>query len=175
MILGLDLSLVGTGCIVLDKDGIVLSQLITSKPSGKDILKELKRLLGITKDIEKIIQKYKIKMVCIEGISYMSRNTGALTQLSGLNYFVRQLLYNNGIEFKIIPPTVLKKYITGKGNSAKELMLLETYKRFGVSFSDNNLCDAYGLAKIAYSCVYDDKKLTAFQIEIIKKIKTNYE
>ena len=54
------------------------------------------------------------------------------------------------LEFKIISPTTLKKFVTGKGNSGKDIMLLEVYKRWNVSFSNNNLADAYGLARMAY-------------------------
>jgi len=172
-VLGLDLSLVGTGCIILEDGKMKLSRLVTSKPSGKDPLKELKRLLGICKEIKKIAILHHPDLVCIEGIAFMSRNTGALSQLSGLNYFVRELLYAEGISFVIVPPTVLKKFITGKGNCHKELMLLETYKRYGVSFDDNNLCDAYGLARIADGLKDEGAKLKKFQVEIINKIKKN--
>jgi len=174
-VLGLDLSLVGTGCVILENGKIVLSKLITSKPSGKNPTKELKRLLGICKQIEGVIAPHKLELVCIEGISFMSRNSGALAQLSGLNYLIRNILYNQDTKFIIVPPTVLKKFITGKGNSPKEFMLLETYKRYGISFNDNNLCDAYGLAKCAESVVVEDVKLTKFQQEITNNIRKTYE
>ena len=43
----------------------------------------------------------------------------------------------------------LKKWVAGTGRAAKEMMLLHVYKRWGVEFKDNNLADAYGLARIA--------------------------
>ena len=174
-VLGLDLSLVGTGCIVIESNKVKLSRLITSKPSGKKPIDELKRLLGIVDKIRSIIIKNDIDLICIEGIAFMARNSGALSQLSGLNYLVRNIAYDDDVKFIIVPPTMLKKFVTGKGNCAKELMLLETYKRYGISFSDNNLCDAYGLAKIAEAIVEKKEKLTKPQTEVIEKIKYQYE
>jgi len=175
IVLGLDLSLVGTGCVVLDDGKMKTSRLITSKPSGKNPKKELERLLGICKQISIIVDMHDPKLVCIEGIAFMSRNSGALSQLSGLNYLVRRLLHVRGIDFVIAAPTVLKKFVTGKGNSPKEFMLLETYKRYGVSFNDNNLCDAYGLARIAEATLDDNLKLTKFQAETLINVKNAYE
>lgn len=49
----------------------------------------------------------------------------------------------------VIAPTKLKKYTTGKGTAAKAEMLLAVYKRWGVTYSDDNLADAYSLARAA--------------------------
>lgn len=49
-----------------------------------------------------------------------------------------------------VAPTMLKKYVTGKGTGVqKNQMLLHTYKRWGVEFNDDNAADSYGLARIA--------------------------
>ena len=48
------------------------------------------------------------------------------------------------------PPSTLKKYVTGQGTKvAKNMMLLHTYKKWGVTFNDDNAADSYGLARIA--------------------------
>lgn len=49
----------------------------------------------------------------------------------------------------IVPPTSLKKYVTGVGNAAKDNMLLGVFKKWGVEYTDNNKADAYGLARMA--------------------------
>lgn len=48
-----------------------------------------------------------------------------------------------------IPPMTLKKYASGKGNSKKQEMLLQIYKRWGIEFNDDNAADAYALARMA--------------------------
>ena len=172
-IIGLDLSLTGTGVVVLKDSKMLHSELITTKPpTEKTALTELKRLLGIVDKIKKNITKYTADIVVIEGLSMgMSFKTVSILQLAGLNYMVREMLFENNNKFEIIPPTVLKKFISNKGNSPKELVMLETYKRYGVSFEDNNLCDAYVLSRIGEALVDDSAKLTKFQQEIINSIK----
>lgn len=50
----------------------------------------------------------------------------------------------------IIPPTVLKKYVTGKGtNIQKNQILLHVFKKWGVEFTDDNAADSYSLAHMA--------------------------
>ena len=186
--LGLDLSLVETGCVLLEDGKILDKWLVKSKPSGKDPVNELKRLMNIVSEISNRLMKQnnlnkfiarpygivnwkEIDIVIIEGLAYMARNTTSLLQLSGLNYMIREHFYNINIPFVIVAPTTLKKFITEKGNSPKEFMLLETYKRYKVSFDNNNLCDAYGLAKIGEALLNKKIKLTKKQEEAINKLK----
>lgn len=172
--LGIDPSLTATGIVILNDGKLLEKILIKTKPSEqRTALNELKRLMQIVKRIEGVIKKNKIEMVAMEGLSYGARNTSALIQLSGLNYLIRELLHNNDIPFTIVAPTTLKKFICGKGNGGKDVLMMETYKRYGVTLSDNNLCDAYGLAKIAEALI-GDIKLTQFQKEVITLL-TNKE
>lgn len=170
--LGLDLSLTATGCIYL-KDGksIERSLLLKIKPTSRNPIEEMFRLLQIRDEIDLT----GVDMVVIEGLAFMARNTSALVQLAGLNYLVRELLIASDVPFVIVPPTTLKKFVAGKGNCPKELMLLETYKRYNVSFDDNNLCDAYGLAQIGEAIINREAKLTKFQEEVLKTLKLQYE
>lgn len=164
---GIDLSLTGTGLVILNNGKMTHNSLIKTKPSGKSHDDELKRLILIKNTVIDQIIKSKATIAVIEGLAFMARNTTALVQLAGLNYLLRQDLYLNEIPFKIVAPTTLKKFVTGKGNTEKGMMLLETYKRYGISFENDNECDAYGLAMIGH-CMCDPKfKPTVFQQEVI--------
>jgi mannitol/fructose-specific phosphotransferase system IIA component (Ntr-type) len=67
----------------------------------------------------------------------------------------------------IIPPTTLKKYITGKGTGVqKNQILLNVYKKWGVEFNDDNAADSYALAMLAAG-----KGELAYEKEILEKIK----
>ena len=165
-IIGLDLSLTATGYINLCNGKILEQKLIKSKPVGDKPTDELKRILGIVKEIS-------VKgsdLVVVEGIAFGIRKTTSLAQLSALNYFVRNKCYENKIPFVIAAPTSLKKFVTGKGNIHKELMLMETYKKYGISFSENNLCDSYGLSKIG-EALLGKEKLPVYQAEVVKLLK----
>lgn len=173
-IIGLDLSLVASGVILLDGDKIRIKEVVKSKPSSKLPIDELDRLLKIKETIFKLIanEAGHVDLILIEGLAFMARNTTALVQLSGLNYLIREMARENNVPFVIIAPTTLKKFVTGKGNCQKDLMLLETYKRYNEEFLDNNLCDAFGLAKIGQCLLEEDtSELPKFQQEVIKLLK----
>jgi crossover junction endodeoxyribonuclease RuvC len=173
LIIGIDPSLSETGVVGIRGNKIEFSHLIKTKKTGDTPLKELDRLRDIVLEVVYLLDKYKPKVVVMESIAMMARNTTALAQLCGLNYMLRDVCYRNYTTY-MASPTGLKKFITGKGNSAKELMLLETYKRYKASFENNNLCDAFGLAKIGEALITPDLKLTQPQQEVIVVIKKQY-
>lgn len=79
----------------------------------------------------------------------------------------------------IVPPTSLKKFVTGKGNAKKNEMLLGVFKQWGAEFSDDNQADAFALEKFGYSFLQwrDDREwakesghLYKYQIEAIEAV-----
>ena len=137
--------------------------------SGKSSVKELERLMEIRSQITLL----KTDLAIIEGIAFMARNSVSLVQLSALNYMVREHLYVNKIPFLIVAPATLKKFVTGRGNAKKDEMLLETYKRFDKSFSNDNLCDAFGLAHCGLAVLGNKEYVTMKQQEEVIKLLTN--
>lgn len=87
--------------------------------------------------------------VCLEGYAYGARfQREALGELGGVTRLA--LARTIGAErVTIVPPTALKKFVSGKGQAPKDVMLLKTHLKWGVEFDSNNLADAYGLARIA--------------------------
>jgi crossover junction endodeoxyribonuclease RuvC len=172
---GLDLSLANTGVAILGKDGKVLyCDLVKSKPSGDLPIDELLRLLTIRKTIEELIFRVapdSIPLVLIENMAFGVRKTSALTQLSGLNYFIREMCLGNDWPFCLIFPTSLKKFVAQVGNAHKDIMILETYKRWGVSLLNENLADAYGLAQVGRALLCSEIELTHPQQEVTTIIK----
>ena len=142
---GLDLSYVATGLIVLDSNGLILEQKLISTKSENDTED---RIIQIIDEILFIPKIMGLANVCIEGPSYGSRGNQML-QMGALNFYVRIFLRRKNVKYRIIAPPTLKKWVAGSGRAAKEMMLLHVYKRWGVEFKDNNLADAYGLARIA--------------------------
>ena len=144
MVIGIDQSLTGTGIVVLDsKKSMIFKKLIVTKP--KDFDQEIERLIHIREEIKKINKSFNIKLSVLEGFGFGARGD-AIFQLAGLGYLIREYFYTENIPLKIVPPTTLKKFITGRGNCGKDLILLNVYKKWGVEFTDDNLADAYGLA-----------------------------
>jgi crossover junction endodeoxyribonuclease RuvC len=141
---GIDLSLTNTGFVVLLKDGKIFQKFLFSTGPSTQIED---RILEIAFNVLSRIDKNNY-IVFLEGLSFGSRGQKML-ELAGLHYYIRCQLQKDGINFTIIPPTTLKKYITGKGNCKKNLMLLKVYKKFGIEFDDDNIADAYSLARMA--------------------------
>jgi crossover junction endodeoxyribonuclease RuvC len=170
--IGIDLSLVGTGVVIIEKDKHFQKHLIKSKPKGDRPIDEVKRIREIVEEIELILGDTTPNVAVIEGMAFMARNTTALVQLAALNYMTRALLVDYNIPFIVVAPTSLKKFITGNGTAKKDVMLIETYKRYGVSILDDNLCDAYGLAQIGLAVFGKERKtLTQKQEEVLLLLK----
>jgi len=152
MFVGIDPSFHSTGLIVLDIDGNIIEQknfssvVGTSKKGG--ILDQIEEcLIEYEKQIDFVSKILKLKGVCIEGPAYNSTGQRAL-QMGALHYFTRLFLFKNNIDFKVVAPTSLKKFIF-HGHAKKDLILLKVYKRWGVEFEIDDLADAYGLARMA--------------------------
>ena len=155
--MGLDLSLTGTGVVVLKDDHVVLELLIKSKPTDKKRpVDEIERIVLIKEKIISIIKEFNPDMVVIEGMAFGVRNATALTQLSGLNYMIREYLWKNKIDFRIVAPTSLKKFITGNGKAKKEEMMISVFDKFHVSFVDDNIVDSFSLAVVGRTIIIDD-------------------
>lgn len=170
--MGIDLSLVGTGVVVLETGKQFKQKLIKSKPVGDKPINEVKRIRKIVEEIELIVSENLPTIAVIEGMAFMARNTTALVQLSALNYMTRALLMDYNVPFIIVAPTSLKKFITGNGASKKDVMLMSVYKRYGVSILDDNICDAYSLGQVGLALSEGQKKpLTEKQIEVIGLLK----
>jgi Holliday junction resolvasome RuvABC endonuclease subunit len=69
---------------------------------------------------------------------------GGVVKLSLYEYFIEPELAHP----LIVPPTSLKKYVTGKGRVEKNQILLQVYKKWDVEFNNDNAADSYGLARI---------------------------
>ena len=144
LFVGIDHSFNGSGIIILDKDACIVESILYKSKGENDI----EKLVDIESRISFIPNIISLNRVYIEAPSISSKGANAL-QMGALHYMIATFLFKNNITFKAIEPTKLKKFVTGKGNSKKELMLLNVYKKWGVEFNDNNLADAYSLARMA--------------------------
>jgi len=166
---GIDLSLIGTGIVVLDDNVMEEKILIRSKKIGDKPKHELTRLMAIVGDVAAVIERHKPDVIAIEGLAFAIRKTTSFAQLSALHYMVRAMFPE--MPTIIVAPTTLKKFVTGKGNAPKDFMLMGVYKRWGITFFDDNLCDGYSLARVAQAVFDSNVKTTSFQKEVVTLIK----
>jgi len=145
--IGIDPSLTGTGFHTYDN-----CLLIVSNNKFSDVERIQYIVDSIALKIEKIFLEGHKPIVGIEGFSFMSKGR-AISQLFGLGWAIRLWLHNNNIEYYEIPPHSWKKFLFKNKlkKGAKDLIILETYKKYGVEFDDNNICDAFNIMKFTES------------------------
>jgi Holliday junction resolvasome RuvABC endonuclease subunit len=106
----------------------------------------IRRLKEIQAHVMKTLVDWDIQDVAMEGYAFGSQMANMLGELGGM---VKLTLLDFGVYPLIVPPTNLKKYVTGKGNGVpKSQMLLYVYKKWGVEFTDDNAADSYSLARL---------------------------
>lgn len=170
--LGIDLSLVNSGIVLLENGKIIEKKSIKSKHLSDKPIDELKRIQKIVSEIEDIVSEYNPTISVIEGMAYMVTKTSSLVQLGALNYFTRAMLADYNIPFVLVAPTTLKKFVTGKGNADKEVLMMMVYRDYKEQILDNNLVDGFGLSLIGAAVLGEPvKKMTIPQEEVIKLIK----
>jgi crossover junction endodeoxyribonuclease RuvC len=151
-----------TGLAIIDNQGYVIN---TQDVSTK-VKEDPQRFSDIA---EQIIDELEPNdRICIEGFSYGSKGKGVSFQY-GLGWIIRHLLLDRGYEYIEVPPTSVKKFATGKGNTKKDEMVLPIYKKWGFEHSSDNVRDAFVLAQMAKG-VYDSSNLTEYQKEALKKV-----
>jgi Holliday junction resolvasome RuvABC endonuclease subunit len=149
---GIDPSLTATGIVVLDQDACVLKKEVI-KTTPKQEIEE--RFIQIIKALRFIPHILRLKRVYIEGISYGSKGNRAY-QLGALHFMIRLLLYENRIKYSVIAPKTLKVFHAKDANADKNKVVEMVEAQFGETFSDHNLADAYGLARMALEEHYNE-------------------
>lgn len=146
-VLGLDLSLNGSGIVLLSPNNEILHhEVVILNTNKRNKLKGMDRILYIIERINKLVTEYRDLHVIIEGYSFGSKGRSVVS-LGELGGAVRLFLFQNNIPFLEVPPTTLKKVVTGRGDAKKEDMLAAVRAQLGVSFDDHNVNDAFCLAR----------------------------
>lgn len=166
--IGIDQSYSGFGLTVLNIDNPDEYSTIVFKAEHMHV----DRLVWVREKLRKLFVLsggFKSVTVAMEGYAF---GTTMAHMLGELGAIVKLTCYEELDKFEgkypyIIPPTTLKKYITGKGTGVqKNQILLNVYKKWGVEFNDDNAADSYALAMLAAG-----KGDLAYELEILQKIK----
>lgn len=136
-ILGLDLSLTATG--ICDIDGHTFT--VKTKTAAGD-----RRLVTIADAVYKLAINGRVDLAVIEDLPANAKSAGITGMVQGA---VRTELIRLGVPYVLVTPAGLKKWTTGKGNADKVAMGVESLKRFGRQFANDNECDAHALRAMA--------------------------
>lgn len=86
----------------------------------------------------------RIKVAFLEDYSYGSQ--GKVFHIAENGGVLKDKLWKAGIEYHLIPPTVIKKHATGKGNSNKEIM-----EQFFLKETNFNVRDYLGMPEKSFN------------------------
>ena len=138
--IGIDQSFTGFAITALTADGPYYTTVYKSPLRGVD------RLLDLQSHMRQELHGFRILDVAIEGYAFGSQMSNMLGELGGM---VKMTLKDDfDIYPVVVPPTSLKKYVTGKGNTQKNQMLMHVFKKWGLEFNDDNAADSYALAHL---------------------------
>lgn len=141
-LLALDLSLTSTGWAARHPaDQTEASGTFTPKGTGAP------RLHSAHVWLDRLCDVWRPDLVIVEGYSFASPNRAH--QLGELGGIVRLRLYQRGFAFVELAPKVRAKLAAGKGNAAKELVLVEAVKRLGYEGASHDEADARWLLQAA--------------------------
>jgi len=144
VIAGLDISLTSTGWSCGD---VVTT--VGSSFTGAE------RLHDIREKLLDLVRRCDYPGVVLEGYSFASKTSRAhaIGELGGV---LRLSLWEMGIPFVEIPPTVRAKFATGKGNAGKNEVISAISARTGIVWSGkgaDDQCDAFILEEIGLAAL----------------------
>ena len=169
-VVGIDQSVLHTGVCVLDVvTGRALLTLI--EPSTK--LSNIERLVYLQTQLNVALHGVFASVGVLEGYSISSLNrpfdlgeVGGITKLA---------LHAHSKAVYAAAPKQLKKFVTGNGSASKEQVKDGVCALWGPRIEDDNLADAYGLARIA-ACIANPKEaIRRAQLEISVAVKATLE
>jgi hypothetical protein len=136
-------------------------------------------MVEITNEFTKIVSREpggEIRQIAMEAYSmaekygqHASGEVGATIKLTILGLFPSD--DRRGFPV-LVAPQQLKKFASGNGNTKKEMLPKEIFKRWGVDFDDMNIAEAYVLARIAHAVDTErgwasPENLTQFQKDVV--------
>jgi Holliday junction resolvasome RuvABC endonuclease subunit len=150
---GVDQALKRTGLCVVESGQATVLQLIKAPYD----MKGPERLVHIKTVLINTLWPFRdrITAAAYEGQSLGS--LGDIDQLGNIGGVVALILADecalpNSRIFKV-PPATLKKFVTGRANATKDLMMRTSAAEWGYDFTQDDVCDAHGLARFAAECL----------------------
>jgi Holliday junction resolvasome RuvABC endonuclease subunit len=167
--LGIDTSLTGTGVALVNTTTAEVRTFTIRPP--KDFRGGI-RLNFIHGELERLIPaSYFIYRACVEGYAY--GGLGKLAELAEVGGVARLFLASRGIDYKVVAPAALKKYITGDSAAEKSDVILAVNTRYGSKLTDDNQADALALADIAKSTDHPELVVDRPAREVLNKLLTS--
>ena len=129
-----------TGVVIVSATGHVIHQ-AEIKPNSKE---DPQRMCEIVDILASLLLPTDV--VAIEGFGYHSQQA---IFMGGIGWAIRMMLHRKGISYQELSPSALKQFAGAPGNGSKEQAAVSIYKTWGFEHPNNNVLDAYVLARFA--------------------------
>ena len=174
---GCDFGLSKSGIVVLGEEFQIESQNLIKVDS-----KGAQRLIDIERAFDFIITPYLREHdveIFVEGYAYGARyQRESLAELGGV---MRRYLHLTKLNYWVIPPNSLKLFVTGTGKATKNYMKKCTKEKWAEIFKSDDICDAYGLARLGMNLMKSLNGMQGFthlplnEQKIIREILLNQD
>ena len=169
-VVGIDPSLTGFAMVAMYQDGTTVEKEIKTK-AVKTLSDRMTRLRTLAREAESFVKEHIPELCLIEGYAFGAKGR-AIISLGELGGVVRHFvvgLADNTVE---VPPSTVKRFLTGKGNANKLDVVQKLGRRFDREFKTDNIADAFGLALLG-SVVLDFRSPnTNFERDAVSLVKT---
>lgn len=166
LFVGVDQALRKIGLAIIGGGHVARLQLIIPP----DDLRDAHRLQYLEDALNHALEGHNnVAGAAMEGQSYGS--DGQLDQLGQIAGVVKLLLLRRyDIAPLVVPPATLKKFVTGGGQADKSAMMRATKVYWDLEVTQDDLCDAHGLAQIAQE-FYAPSSKYRHQIEAVATLR----
>jgi crossover junction endodeoxyribonuclease RuvC len=166
-------SLRATGLVVLSDGGDVLRTERIGWPASKWPCTSLASRISYFAHVSKAIRACVSEAAALAPVrvaveDYAVHGPGDPTLAPELGGIVRLGL--QAFDVVEVAPSALKAFATGKGNAPKPVVMLEVFKRWAFDpGQDDNIADAYVLARMVRAATLGDETLTKVQRETLQR------
>ncbi len=143
--LGIDPSLTGLALV----DGLGNRHIVCTKADQFPCFPA--RLDHLLQEASRFVQTLRPVLAAIERPAYSrgEGTSGKTVERNGLYAGLQWMLWRAGVPYLDVASTTLKKFVTGRGDSEKSLMLREVWRKWQYEAKDDNDADAFGLSQLA--------------------------
>lgn len=170
-LMAIDASLAGTAIVVAGKDLWLADEFGTDpKDWPKTIQGRMNRYLSIVDPIKELARKWYPQYLFIEEYAHNAKGRSHTTMAEFGGVLRREIIgyFDVGVE---VPPTVIKKFMAGKGTANKAQMVSAVVSRYGVAVSSDNAADAIALATLGLVVAGYEEPQTKYQAEAAETVR----
>ena len=171
--LGLDISLTATGVVLLEKfPGMRPRTDFADVVQSTAQEERYARIDRVATEVFAKIVDGSPDVIVIEGLGQGGHgHVQAFVKVVELSGLIKLMLWANDYAWVEVPPSSLKKFVAGKGSTAKGGMCRAVEANWGFATKNDNLADAYGLAAVGLA-LRGSLALKPHQIEVLDGLKS---